>query len=230
MACSSLAVFRRNSPLPSPSAPRVRSLQDTLVIEQANVSARWLVAGGDRPPPPVTATITPSQISALGARQVSAPLQITVTFPPVAASGVLDETQHIDGYMEIDLTDLRYGLDPAFARNAADVFGGAEMVEASELFNAHKKVTQAATRVPIRMTVEFSPLPLAILAGSILGGLAVLGTAAWWLFARRERMVVIDGTRMKVRVSSFGSTTLVDGLGRQWKVKGGLFGVKATLT
>lgn len=217
-------------PSPVTLSARVRSLQDTLVIEQANVSARWLVAGGDRPPPPVTATITPSQISALGARQVSAPLQITVTFPPVAASSVLDETQHIDGYMEIDLTGLRYGLDPAFAKNAADVFGGAEMVEASELFNAHKKVTQAATRVPIRMTVEFSPLPLAILAGSTLGGLAVLGTAAWWLFARRERMVVIDGTRMKVRVSSFGSTTVTDGLGRQWKVKGGLFGVKGTLT
>jgi hypothetical protein len=218
-------------PSPVTLSARVRSLQDTLVIEQANVSARWLVAGaGDRPSPPVSATINPAQITGLGARQVSAPLQITVTFPPIAASGVMDEIQHIDGYMEVDLTGLRYGLDPAFASNAADVFGGPEMVEASELFNAHKKVTQAATRIPIRMTVEFSPWPLAMLIGSILAGLALLGTAAWWLFARRERTVMIDGTRMKVRVSSFGSTIVLDGLGRTWRVQASPFGVKGTLT
>lgn len=218
-------------PSPVTLSARVRSLQDTLVIEQANVAARWLVAGAaDRPPPPVTATITPAQIAGLGARQVSAPLQITVTFPPISASGVMDEIQHIDGYMEVDLTDLRYGLDPAFAANAADVFGGPEMVEASELFNAHKKVTAAATRIPIRMTVEFSPLPLAILVGSALGGLALLGGLSWFLFARRRHFVVLDGERVPVRVSAFGSTTAQDRIGRVWKVKGGLFGARGTLT
>jgi len=218
-------------PSPVTLTARVRSLQDTLVIEQANVSARWIVAGGgDRPQPPVTATIKPSQITNLGARQLSDPLQITVTFPPVSAGGVMDEIQHIDGYMEIELTDLRYGLDPAFAANAAAVFGGPELLERSDFFNPHKKITQASTTIPIRMTVEFSPWPLAILAGSILAGLALLGTASWWLLAKRERMVMIDGTRMKVRVSSFGSTTVMDGLGRTWRVQASPFGVKGTLT
>jgi len=218
-------------PSPVTLTARVRSLQDTLVVEQATVSARWLYAGtGDRPPPPVTATISPAQIQNLGARQLSDPLQITVTFPPVSASGVMDEIQHIDGYMEVNLTDLRYGLDPAFAGNASKVFGGPEMVEASELFNAHKKVKRASTSIPIRMTVEFSPLPLAILAGSVLAGLAALGTLGWWLFTPRKRFVMLDGTRWPVRVSSFGSTQIVDGLGRTWKVRGSLFGASGTLT
>lgn len=218
-------------PSPVTLTARVRSLQDTLVIEQANVSARWIVAGGgDRPQPPVTATITPAQVTNLGARQLSEPLQITVTFPPVSAGGVMDEVQHIDGYMEIELTDLRYGLDPAFAGNAARVFGGPELLEASDFFNPHKKVTQASTTIPIRMTVEFSPWPLAILAGSVLAGLAALGVVSWWLFAKRERMVMIDGTRMKVRLSSFGTTTVMDGLGRTWRVQSSPFGVKGTLT
>jgi len=218
-------------PSPVTLTARVRSLQDTLVVEQATVSARWLYANtGDRPPPPVTATISPAQIKLLGARQLSEPLQITVTFPPVSASGVMDEIQHIDGYMEVNLTDLSYGLDPAFAANAAAVFGGPEMVEKSELFNAHRKVKHASTSVPIRMTVEFSPLPLAILAGSIIAGVALLGWLGWWMFSPRKRFVMLDGTRWPVRVSSFGSTQIVDGLGRTWKVRGSLFGASGTLT
>ncbi len=218
-------------PSPVTLIARVRSLQDTLVIEQATVSARWLYAGtGDRPPPPVVATISPAEIKELGARQLSEPLQITVTFPPVSASGVMDEIQHIDGFMEIDLTGLRYGLDPAFASNAALVFGGPEMVEASELFNAHRNIDQAATSIPIRMTVEFSPWPLAMLAGSIIAGLAALSGLAWWLFASRTQAVLVNGERMKVRVSSFGSKTVFDGLGRPWKIKGGLFGASGSLT
>lgn len=228
-------------PSPVTLVARVRNLQNTLTIEDASLATRWLYAGtGDRAPPPVVATINPPVIRSLGSRSLSEPIQITVTFPPVAASGVLDETQHIDGYMEIDLTGLRYGLDPAFAANASKVFGGEDLTAPAkdlaargavpEIFSGYQNVTGSMTRIPIRMTVEFSALPLALLAASAIGAAIVLGALIWWLFAPRTRMVMIDGTRMKVRLAAFCSTTVMDGLGRTWRVNANPFGVKGTLT
>lgn len=226
-------------PSPVTLRARIRNLHYPLTIEDASLSTRWLYAGASsEPAPAIQAQISPSNIKGLGALQASGPLDITVTFPPLSGD-LLVESRNLDGYMEIELSGLRYGLDPEFLANASKVFGGADLTAPAEdlarsgavpaIFSDYQNVTGSVTRVPIRMTVEFSAMPLMILAVSVLGGIAALCVAGWWLFAPRRHLVTLDGERMPVRVSSFGSKPVFDRIGREWKVKGSLFGASAEM-
>jgi len=200
-------------------------------IEHAVLTPVWTRVGGRGAEAAARAAITPRVLTNLSsAPGASTQVTLDLSLPPLTPRDMLEERAHLDGLLEVRLSDVRLGFDPSFQERAAGVFGGDVLTAAAgspgalpDLFYAHRSVTTAATRQPVRLLVEFSALPLWGLAG---GGLLVLLLAgATWVWLNREIRFRSGFVGREVRLPSGKWRYEVEALdGRRVRIQRRLFG------
>lgn len=197
-------------------------------IEQATMAPVWTRFGaGDGAA--AQAAIAPAQLHDLsGAGGASQKVALDLVLPPLRARDLLQGEASADGVLEVRLTDVRLAFDPAFVERAQGVFGGDVLTAAvgapgalPDLFYRGRDVREATTRLPVRMIVEFSALPL---WGIGLAALLALA-AALWAYARLGRPRRFTSRLLgREVVLRRGREVLPDGQGRRVEISRRLFG------
>lgn len=196
-------------------------------IERATLTPVWTRFGagdgGD-----ARAVITPDHVEQLAAG-AERPVALDLVLPALRSRDLLQGRGVAEGLLEVRLSDVRLGFDPAFTTRAQGVFGGDVLTAAAgapgalpDLFYRGRDVRAAVTRLPVRMVVEFSAAPLWLMAGAALLVLAALGSA-WSRLGRpvrfrsrflgrevvlrrgHEVLPDVNGRRVEIRRSLFGA-------------------------
>ena len=88
------------------------------------------------------------------------PVALDLVLPPLRAHDLLQGEAAAEGVLEVRLSDVRLGFDPAFLQRAQGVFGGDVLTAAvgapgalPDLFYRGREVREASTRLPVRMIV-----------------------------------------------------------------------------
>ena len=159
-------------------------------IEQARLTPVWTRFGkGDGAA--AQAAITPDTLHDLsGAGDAEQRVTLDLVLPPLRAHDLLQGEAAADGVLEVRLSDVRLGFDPAFLARAQGVFGGDVLSAAvgapgalPDLFYRGREVREATTRLPVRMIVEFAAWPLWLIGGAI----ALMLAAGGWAWSRMGR-------------------------------------------
>lgn len=197
-------------------------------IEQATLTPVWTRFGA-RDGAAAQASISPDRLHNLsGAGHGGQPVTLDLVLPPLRSRDLLQGEGVADGVLEVRLSDVRLGFDPAFLERAQGVFGGDVLQAAAgapgalpDLFYRGRDVREATTRLPVRMIVEFSAWPLWLMGGGVALALAL----ALWAYAQLGRPKRFTSRLLgREVVLRRGREVLPDPQGRRVEITRRLFG------
>ncbi len=195
------------------------------VIDEARITAGFRSLDGSRlPTGDLQGSVEPAVLHRLAPTDTLQDVHIRLTVPDVprqgGLAGLFQKQVVLDGVVTIALTDLRLVMQDGFADKMAQITA---LDQLPSVFSDYRHVSAAETRVPVRLVVRFSSLPL-ILALLVLALALLLLVAAVLLRRDREHMLTIGGQTRRVRVRPFETRQVSAPDGRPFKVRGTLFG------
>ncbi len=198
------------------------------VIEAAQLTAAWRslegaplpVGAGDLP-----GSVEPAELHGLAPGKTLEDMRIRLTVPDVARqggiAGLFQKQVVLDGVVAIGLANLKLGLQDGFADKMSQI---AALDQLPNVFSDYLSVSSAETTVPVRVVVQFSPMPLIAAIAGLATALLALAAAAVTLRRDREHALPIGGQTRRVRIRPFETRQVTGADGKLFKVRGTLFG------
>jgi len=206
-----------------------------------NIASAKLVAGwhsADAALASARVAMKPNVITNIPAYGASGPVSLELSLPAIprrpGLAGLFDDERTVTGEIEIRLESLVFSLAPDFVARIAAISGGdtiqAEQAEAAisanlpEVFLDYRRISAATMKVPVQITVHYSPWPLIVLIALVVLLLAFAILIAIMMTRRRAYVVQVGQAEQRVLLKPRESRIVADGYGARGEVTGRLFG------
>lgn len=206
-----------------------------------NIASARLIANWRSGAPELAGTkveITPGEIANIPAYGKSGRVRMELRLPAVprrpGLAGLFEDERIVTGEIEVRLEHLSFSLAPDFLERVAAISGGdtirTEQAEAAvaahlpEVFLDYRRITTATMKVPVRISVHFSPWPLILLIALLILLLALAIFFGIVMARPRSYLVRVGQIEQRVALKPREVRTVADDFGTRAEVRGRLFG------
>lgn len=205
-------------------------------IEGADLDARW--RSPDRLLEGTTVRMSPQHLTHVPAGGEWGPVQMILQLPAVprekGLAGLLEDRRTVSGDIELRLDALSFSLDRDFVDRVTAI-SGADVIKAQEaetalasslpeVFLDYRRVSSASMRVPVEITVRFSPWPLILCIALVLAILALLAYLLVVSSRARAYRIRVGESELTIRIKPRERRMVADALGARAEVTGSMFG------